>query len=141
MFESCICPYISVLLVDPFFFPCFQSDESPSKRVARTPPPREFVLSPWDDDLNDENADRSKNSSGGVVSTSVRMGVGMLSSTEALRRHGAVAKALCMLSVEELLGEVPVVCRAWCKAASLAFSEVASAMSVGVEGGEAQEER
>eukprot|EP00903_Cladosiphon_okamuranus_P011726 g11026.t3 len=53
-----------------------------------------------------------------------------LSALEALQRPGVMAKALRMLSVNELLGDVPLVCSAWRKAAVYAFAEVASDMSV-----------
>ncbi|CAM9154423.1 unnamed protein product, partial [Scytosiphon promiscuus] len=53
---------------------------------------------------------------------------------EALRRPGVMAKALRMLSVDELLGDVPLVCGAWRKAAVYAFAEVASDMSAGDKG-------
>lgn len=53
-----------------------------------------------------------------------------LSALEALQRPGVMAKALRMLSVDELLGDVPLVCAAWRKAAVYAFAEVASDMTV-----------
>lgn len=47
---------------------------------------------------------------------------------EALRRQGVMAKVMCMLSVDDLMCEVPLVCTAWRKAAILAYAEVASDM-------------
>lgn len=59
---------------------------------------------------------------------------------EALRRQGVMTKVMCMLSVNDLMWEVPLVCTAWRKAAILAYAEVASDMgrqdagSVSLEG-------
>lgn len=78
------------------------------------------------------------------VSMTVPIGSGRsVSALEALRKHGVMSKVLCTLSVEELLGETPAVCRAWRKAATLAFAEVASRMEDGDEvvGIEEQEEK
>ncbi|CAN0482685.1 unnamed protein product, partial [Ectocarpus sp. 12 AP-2014] len=55
------------------------------------------------------------------------------SALEALRRPGVMAKALRMLSVDELLGDLPLVCAAWRKASVYAFAEVASDMRAGAE--------
>ncbi|CBN78046.2 conserved unknown protein (Partial), partial [Ectocarpus siliculosus] len=78
---------------------------------------------------------------GGVADTVLRIGdttgppavVSTESALEALRRPGVMAKALRMLSVDELLGDVPLVCAAWRKASVYAFAEVASDMTAGAE--------
>lgn len=100
-----------------------QSDGSPTKRGANTPS-KEFLLSPTDD-LCEEALSLPHSDSCENVESNAGVGV-PVSPVEALQRQGAVAKALSMLSAEELLGETAVVCRGWMKAASLAFAEVAS---------------
>lgn len=46
-----------------------------------------------------------------------------------------VARVLYMLPLQELSGEAPLVCRAWRKAATIAFAEVASGLAGGGGGG------
>lgn len=78
---------------------------------------------------------------GGVTDTTLGIGdtaappaaVSTESALEALRRPGVMAKALRMLSVDELLGDVPLVCAAWRKASVYAFAEVASDMTAGAQ--------
>lgn len=65
-----------------------------------------------------------------AVAVAVAAPAPAVSALEALQRPGVMAKALRMLSVDELLGDVPLVCAAWRKAAVYAFAEVASDMSV-----------
>lgn len=130
-----------------------------------TPAAIDFILSPAsevemlkpscdadiDDDVNLDGDDISSTHGGGS-SGGAGLGLGVDNVTTAaaagtvahapssvssavLRRPAVVAKALCMLSADELLGEAPLVCAVWRKAAVFAFAEVASDMG----GGEGEE--
>lgn len=91
---------------------CFalQSDDSPVKQACVSN--KSFMLN-LEDDQHQVALDPTVDADGDSM-------------LDALRLNEVMAKALCMLSVDELLGEVPVVSQAWRKAAILAFAEVAS---------------
>lgn len=93
-----------------------QDDGSPTQPLSA------FIMSPNTGDIDDSSTTPPIPASPRPPSPN---------SLEALRLPGVIAKALCMLSVDELLGETPLVCMAWRKAAIMAFAEVASDLGGG----------